>query len=392
MKPVKLVRSRRTIWKQRCFRDPKQYKLNVLKGDKDKLLKLKSNKSVIKIRKPQENEKGKNEINEKLQQNKSNIKKINRISSKIMFSRKFSRYKDVQKKLKPKFKSTYKSSGNFNELSTNYNAYVNSNQNKKYKSYLKYSMCNFNHNCHIKEVKKKKSGVLCQELPGKGTYNHRFAYDTALKFHQKGIDVNVLYKVKNKTDSIYVINGEFLLSSDKRSRRNKSRQSRSKSQDNINDDIELSDGQKLIDKEEAQWLEELAKKQEENKKRNKRLAKIALMEKAKLERERKSKKEDLKRKQKLRETEKKLRADKINKLLKAKELREEMNNMAPVVDDLLDEEKNKNKLKESRSKLRLPPNIFLNKRNNNTTNCIKPENRSVEHVVKSKFKFYLYLK
>lgn len=392
MKPVKLVQSKRMIWKQRCFRDPKQYKLNVFKGDKDKLLKLKNNKSVIQIRKPHPEAeeakksdkkiKSKHEINEKLHQNnKSNVKKIKKISSKVIFSRKFSRYKDVQQKLKPNFKSTYKTSGNFNEYSTHYNAYVNSNQNKRNKSFLKYSMCNIStRNCYKKEVKKKKCNKLCQDLPGKGTYNHRFAYDTALKMHQKGIDVNVLYKVKNKTDSIYVINGEFLLSNDKRSdtgyTRRHNRHSKTKSQDGINDDLnnkELSDAQKLLEKEEALWLEELAKTQEENKKRKKRLARIALMQKAKLEREKKTKKEDFNRKQNLRETEKKLRADKINKIIKAKELKEEIN---PIVDNIAQKEnKSVDKVKESRSRLKLPPNIFFNRKNNNTVNCYKPENK-----------------
>lgn len=143
----------------------------------------------------------------------SSVTKPNKIPSNMVYSRKFCKYDgSVRKKLKTVFKSNFMRDGQFDEPYSKYNntdikAYVVKYRNKKNKSLLKYSMCSSGFD---KEMKKKKRSVRCKDLPGKGTYNHRFAYDEALQLHKKGIDVDVLYKVKNKTDSIYVINGEFL--------------------------------------------------------------------------------------------------------------------------------------------------------------------------------------
>lgn len=224
-------------WEPWCMRNPKKPKSPNQKGEKYTLPKLNSKKSspikmqlnkVLQIEAgkekksfpfkqmacPKENlanfkTKNKNEMIKKPCHyiNIHNEKTLKKSPSHIVYSRKFSKYNEcIQKKLKAEFKSNFKSSGKFDKQSNKYKAYIKKNRNENNKSLLKYSICSSRFN----EVKKKKRTNLCSDLPGKGTYNHRFAYDEALQLNKQGIDVDVMYKVKNKTDSIYVINGEFL--------------------------------------------------------------------------------------------------------------------------------------------------------------------------------------
>lgn len=354
MKPKK-IESRSFYFKTRCGH--KQYESSNSKVKKDKLPKLEIKKSVIKIEKlndllnfdasernkaltdykqvnyskinsDNQNTKGRNRINNtSLDQN--NLKNENKnilFSQREHFSRKFSKYNNVQRKLNAKFKSTYNSSGKFDPSSTKYKAFVNSNQNKKNKSLLKHSLCNVGLKKIIyvdeekndnksslskrlicsqgfkKEMKTVRSAV-CANLPGKGTYNHRFAYDEALKLHQKGINVDVLYKVKSINNSIYLINGEFLLSNnnDNHSRTHTDRLNKKKLDDDKMKREELIEAQKV----------------EENEKIMS--SKIAAEQRAKSEREKILKREELIRKQNLLKAEKKLRADRINEMASAAE-------------------------------------------------------------------------
>lgn len=347
MKPIKVMGSKCMLKKSllKCINSCKQLKLqkNKSKNDKNRLLKTKM--SVINVKKRIENyEVGENEkscnykpvdfskrtiankivkhkikSNEKFQcpNSMEPEKKIKKMPSKI-FSRKFSKYKDVQRKLKAKFKSNYKSSGKFDQSSTKYKAYVNKNKNNKNKSFLKYSMCSFGFN---REILKKKRTV-CPELPGKGTYNHRFAYDDALQLQRKGIEVDVLYKVKNKTDSIYVINGEFLWTKNKRSA-----VSSKKPKVVINTADKITQEQKLTESLislSIQEKAELAKMLKENE-RKKRLAKMVLSQKAEFEREKKLRLEEFLRKRDLENIKKDLRAKEISKILTEKSLKKKAN-------------------------------------------------------------------
>lgn len=353
MKPKK-IESRNFVRKTRCGN--KQYESPNSKVKKNQLPKLEIKKSVIKIKKlnglsnldagegkkaltdfkqvnyskidlGKQNTKCKNTIiNTSVGQNNSRNGKNNILFlQRKDFSRKFSKYNDVHRKLNAKFKSTYNSSGKFDVSSTKYKAFVNSNQNKKNKSLLKHSLCNLGSK-NLKRVdddkKKNKSSLpkrsicsqdfkkemktvtsaVCANLPGKGTYNHRFAYDQALKLHQKGINVDVLYKVKSTDDSIYLINGEFLLSSNSVSQ---SRTRREKLQSNK---------KKLVD--DKMKREELIKAQEIEKNRKNILSKVA-EKRAKSEREKILRQEEIIRKQNLWKEEKKLRADRLNEIANA---------------------------------------------------------------------------
>ncbi|XP_026807694.1 uncharacterized protein MAL8P1.12-like [Rhopalosiphum maidis] len=403
MKPTKLIGSKRMIKESlvKCINSCKQLKLQKFKSKNDKIRFLKTKTSFINIKKNIKNYeagedekscniklvdlskrirankiyKHKNKINEKFQcSNTPNNMKTENINKKMpskIFSRKFSKYKDVQKKLKAKFRSTYKSSGKFDQSSTKYKSFINKNRNKKNKAFLKYSMCSFGFN---KEILKKKRTV-CPELPGKGTYNHRFAYDEALKLQQEGIEVDVLYKVKNKTDSIYVINGEFLWTKNKRSSNcfNKSSKQSKVILDTANKITEEKNLAKSLIS--TQEKAELAKIQKANE-HKKRLAKMVLMRKAELEREKELKHEEFIRKRKLEIIEKDLRAKELSKMLREKSLKKKVNS-----------EKKKHKQMEIDSlnyvemeKLRkLKVQHTVKNKNNNTNNTdinpvINPEN------------------
>lgn len=333
----------------KCINSCKQLKLLKTKSKKDKIRLLKTKMSVVNVKNKINNyEAGENEkycnykpvdLSKRIRANKivkhkikihekfqcpdivKAEKKMLKMPSKI-FSRKFSKYKDVQQKLRAKFKSTYKSSGQFDQSSTKYKAYVNKNKNNKNKSLLKYSMCSFGFN---REIQKKKRTVLCPELPGKGTYNHRFAYDDALQLQRKGIEVDVLYKVKNKTDSIYVINGEFLWTKNKRSAT--SFKSPKKSKVVLNTTDKINQNQKLAESLMSKSIHEraeLAKMLKENE-RKKRLAKMVLLHKAEAEREKKLRLEELIRKRDLENIEKDLRAKELSKMLAEKSLKKKAN-------------------------------------------------------------------
>lgn len=236
------------------------------------------------------------------------VKKITKISSRAVFRRKFSKYSDVPRKLKSKFKS---SSGKCDRNSVRYKVYVNKDPNKKYKSFLKHSMCSFGfHN----GVKKKKRTVPCPDLPGKGAYNHRFAYGEALRLHQKGSEADVLYKVKNKTNSVYVINGEFL------SMGNDRLDGSSKERNHANSPEQM-DGNLKADEEKLLCSEELAKMHETNAIEEQERAKLDAKRISKAEKEKKKKYEEFVRKQKFRETEKKLRTEQLTKMLNEKSLK-----------------------------------------------------------------------
>lgn len=225
--------------------------------------------------------------------NTNNDKTIQRISSKIVFNRTFFKYDDVQRKLKAKFKSAYKSDGKFDPNSTKYKAYINKKVNKKNKLLLKYSTCN------AEKIKKNKRMRLCSDLPGKGTYNHRFAYDDALQLYKKGIDVDVLYKVKNKTDSVYVINGEFLWAKNKRSN--------AFSSSNRSADEDVAKSQTLIEEEALDTVQKFDKEME------KKLQQIALAKRKTAERKKPNK-----------EMEKKLFSEKLDRhrLLRGNEMKQ----------------------------------------------------------------------
>jgi len=344
MKPTKVMGTNCMIRESllKCINSCKQLKLQKIKSKNDKIRLLKTKMSVLNVQKRIKNyEAGENEkycnykpvdlsktiiankivkhckikTNEQYQcpNNMEPKKTTKKIPSKI-FSRKFSKYKDVQQKLKAKFKSNYNSSGKFDQSSTKYKAYVNKNKNKKNKSFLKYSMCSFGFN---REVLKKKRTV-CPELPGKGTYNHRFAYDDAMQLQRKGIEVDVLYKVKNKTDSIYVINGEFLWTKNKRSAI-----SSKKPKAVINTADEIKKEQKLTESLISLSLQEkaeLAKMLKENALK-KRLAKMVLLQKAEVEREKKLRLDEFIRKRDLENIEKDLRTKELSKMLTEKLLK-----------------------------------------------------------------------
>lgn len=242
------------------------------------------------------------------QKNVNIIKNIRSISSSRVFRRTFSKYENVRRKLKAEFKSAYENSGKFDKSSTKYKSFVNKKRNQKNKSFLKYSVCSSG---FIREKKKRKSTVVCQDLPGKGTYNHRFAYDEALRLYQKGIDVDVLYKVKNKTDSIYVINGEFLWAKNRNAEKHKAdakRKAEHRSQKSVED--------------EALWLMELDRIKKKNELLKTRADQIALREKEKMDRENRTKHEEFLRKKELRETEKLLRAEQLSKYFAANDLKQ----------------------------------------------------------------------
>lgn len=350
MKPTKIMGSKRLIRDSilKCINSCKQLKLPKIKSknDKNRLLKTKMSlvhlKQSIKNYEAGENEKSCNykpidlskriiankivkpkvKPNEKMQcQNNMEFeKKIQKMPSKI-FSRKFSKYRDVRRRLKAKFKSTYKSSGKFDQGSTKYKAYINKKKNKKNKSFLKYSMCSFGFN---REILKKKRTV-CPELPGKGAYNHRFAYDDALQLQREGIEVDVLYKVKNKTDSIYVINGEFLWTKNKRPATCLKSPKKSKLVVNTKDKIKQD--QKLAESLISMTIQEkaeFAKMLKENEKK-KRLAKMILLQKAELERQKKLRLEEFIRKRDLENIEKDLRAKELSKSLREKSLKNKTN-------------------------------------------------------------------
>jgi len=182
-------------------------------------------------------------------------------------------------------------------------------------------MCSFGFN---REIQKKKRTV-CPELPGKGTYNHRFAYDDALQLQRKGVEVDVLYKVKNKTDSIYVINGEFLWTKNKRSatcfKSSKKPKVVLNTAEKINQNQKLAESLMSISIHERAELAKMLKESE----RKKRLAKMVLFQKAEAEREKKLKLEELIRKRDLENIEKDLRAKELSKMLTEKSLKKKEN-------------------------------------------------------------------
>jgi len=162
---------------------------------------------------------------------------------------------------------------------------------------------------------------VCPELPGKGAYNHRFAYDDALQLQREGIEVDVLYKVKNKTDSIYVINGEFLWAKNKRSAICLKSPKKSKLVVNTKDKIKQD--QKLAESLISMTIQEkaeFAKMLKENEKK-KRLAKMVLLQKAEVERQKKLRLEEFIRKRDLENIEKDLRAKELSKSLREKSLK-----------------------------------------------------------------------
>lgn len=336
MKPAtKMIETKRKQWEPWCMSGHKKDESRIRKVKK---YKLNSKKSAIKMQlnkllKPEAGEgeksflfkrvnfpnvnvdnlktKNKNEAIEKRHQNIKNEKILKKMSSHMVFSRTFSKYNgSVQQKLKAEFKSNFKSSGKYDEQSSKYKAYIKKNRNKKNKSLLKYSMCSSGFN---NEIKKKKRTVLCPDLPGKGTYNHRFAYDEALRLHKKGIDVDVLYKVKNKTDSIYVINGEFLWTKNSR-RSSKLHKAKSKldtisvEQNRINEKIEQLNRLKKSEETNAKWLKN-------NDPEKQRLARIASIQRANELREKEQLYEELDRKRTMRELQKQLRAVELQKML-----------------------------------------------------------------------------
>jgi hypothetical protein len=342
MKPtakiLEIERKRREPW---CMSGHKKHESRIRKIKKYKLPKLNNKKSVIKMQlkqslKPEAGEgkislpfkrvnfpevkdlvnlktKKKIEAIEKpCQNNIKNEKILEKIPSYMVFSRTFSKYNgSVKQKLKAEFKSNFKSNGKYKEQSSKYKAYIKKNQNKKNKSLLKYSMCSSGFN---NEIKKKKRTVLCSDLPGKGSYNHRFAYDDALRLNKKGIDVDVLYKVKNKTDSIYVINGEFLWIKDLR-RNSKQRKVKSKSKTVSEEQNRIDEKMKELNKlEESE--ETKVKRQKNNDLKKQRLARIASTQKENDERKKLQMYEELIRKRKMREIEKQLRAAEVKKISK----------------------------------------------------------------------------
>lgn len=390
MKPIKVMGSKYMLKESllKCINSCKQLKLQKIKSKNDKIRLLKTKMSVINVKKRIENyEVGENEkscnykpvdfskrtianeivkhtikTNEKFQcpNSMEPEKKIKKMPLKI-FSRKFSKYKDVQQKLKAKFKSNYKSSGKFDQSSTKYKAYVNKNKNNKNKSFLKYSMCSFGFN---KEILKKKRTV-CPELPGKGTYNHRFAYDDALQLQRKGIDVDVLYKVKNKTDSIYVINGEFLFTKNKRSAI-----SSKKPKVVINTEDKITQEQKLTESLislSIQEKAELAKMLKENE-RKKRLAKMVLSQKAEFERKKKLRLEEFIRKRDLENIKKDLRAKEISKMLTEKSLKKKANDEKRNQKQMEIDNAKYNVEMEKLRRLKLQQNIASINNNNDDTN------------------------
>ncbi|XP_060877032.1 uncharacterized protein LOC132949925 [Metopolophium dirhodum] len=391
VKPTKVMGTNCMIRESllKCINSCKQLKLQKIKSKNDKIRLLKTKMSVLNVQKRIKNyEAGENEkscnykpvdlskriiankkvkhckikTNEQFQcpNNMEPEKKTKKIPSKI-FSRKFSKYKDVQQKLKAKFKSNYNSSGKFDQSSTKYKAYVNKNKNKKNKSFLKYSMCSFGFNRKI--LKKKRT--VCPELPGKGTYNHRFAYDDALQLQRKGIEVDVLYKVKNKTDSIYVINGEFLWTKNKRSSK--------KPKAVINTADKIRQEQKLTESLISLSLQEkaeLAKMLKENAQK-KRLAKMVLLQKAEVEREKKLRLDEFIRKRDLENIEKDLRAkelSKTEKLLK-KKAKDEKRNQKEMEIDIAKYNAEMEKLR----RLKLQQNIASINNNNDDMNTTHNE-------------------
>eukprot|EP00102_Acyrthosiphon_pisum_P010427 XP_008178733.1 PREDICTED: uncharacterized protein LOC100574056 isoform X2 [Acyrthosiphon pisum] len=383
----------------KCINSCKQLKLQKIKSKTDKIRLLKTKMSVLNVKKRIKNyEAGENEkscnykpvdsskriiakkivkhckikTNEQFQcpNNMESKKKIKKIPSTI-FSRKFSKYKDVQQKLKAKFKSNYNSSGKFDQSSTKYKAYVNKNKNKKNKSFLKYSMCSFGFN---REILKKKRTV-CPELPGKGTYNHRFAYDDALQLQRKGIEVDVLYKVKNKTDSIYVINGEFLWTKNKRSAiSSKKPKAVLNTADKIRQEQKLTESLISLS---LQEKAELAKMLKENA-RKKRLAKMVLLQKAEVEREKKLRLEEFIRKRDLENIEKDLRAKELSKMLTEKSLKKRANDQKRKQKQMeIDSSKYYDEMEKLRL-LKLQKNIASINNNNDDTNTTN-DKQAINH-------------
>lgn len=268
-------------------------------------------------------QKPKKPIDEKLlKKNVNGGKTISKTISRSVFHRQFSKYDGVQHKLKSKFKSPYQGSGKINQNSTNYKAFFDQNQKGEKKLFFKNSMCSF----RFKENNsRKKNAALCPNLPGEGTYNHRLAYDEALKLHQKGVDVGVLYKVKTKTNSTYLINGEFLLMSNNRLvkplRKTKGQtNAKTKPQKKIEENDELVKRQNKSGKEEEALLL-VAEMQKLNNERKQKLSRIASVQRAKAEKEKIMKLEDFLRKQTLRGTEKKLRSEQLTKELRENALK-----------------------------------------------------------------------
>lgn len=324
-----------------------------LKGEKNELPKLKTERTHLQsnnflkhkvagvggksLASNQVNILKENDIDEKRKHKKqckdnidyNNENKLGNISSTVFFKRKFSKYNDVEHKLEAKFKSTYKNCGHFDPSWTKYKAYVNTNQNKKNKSYLKYAICSSGSCGGSKKIKRT---AACSDLPGKGTYNHRIAYDEALQLHRKGIDVDVLYKVKNnKTDSIYVVNGEFLYAKNTKGYSRSKKHKSGSNMNNINQN-QIDDGNSItMDKnqsspeKEALWLAELAKIRKDEETRKNRLANIASVHRKIAEKEKKEKLEKFLRDQKIKEADKEFRTEQLRKTARAKALKESRN-------------------------------------------------------------------
>jgi len=250
------------------------------------------------------NTKHENEINKKKCPNNNNTNNKNknimkRISSKIIFRRKFARYNEVRQKLNDKWKSMCTNSREFDHCSTKCKSYANKKQ-----SLAKYSTCGFGFN---KEITNKKCPTVRPSFPGKGTYNHRFAYDKALQLHRKGVDADVLYKVKNKTDSIYAINGKFLLKNDKRwaagSTLNKA-SLKGQSKKKTLKTKKLVDSQEITSGYDTLGLKKSSKNEKNKKKSNNRIEEITTIQKGKMERKKKKENEEFVRNQNTREIKK----------------------------------------------------------------------------------------
>ncbi|XP_050547703.1 trichohyalin-like isoform X3 [Daktulosphaira vitifoliae] len=287
-------------------------------------------------------------------------------SSRMFFNRHFSKYTSkLRGKLSRNFKSSFKSTGKYDESSTKYKSYVEKGKNKKdkNKTSLKYSLCSIGFK---DEVKKKKRTVKCKDLPGPGTYNHRFVYDEASRLRKEGKDVDVLYKVKTKNESTYVINGEFKWKkkltpneirqlrkkysgascTTKRSKAKKSQKKNTKANDVMTKRV----GQhQLVNEEDALLMEELHKQQkldEEKKRRMDKINKIERMRQEKIERE---KLEKLKRRERSREAAKRLRINTLNKLKETNLLREEERKKeALILEELAKKKENKKMMEKAK--------------------------------------------
>lgn len=253
----------------------------------------------------------------------NNETELSRISSTVFFKRKFSKYNDVGHKLEAKFQSTYKNCGQFDHSWTKYKAYMNKNKNKKNKSYLKYAICSSSPCGNL--IKKKRTAPACADLPGKGFYNHRVAYDEALQLHKKGIDVDVLYKVKNnKTDSIYVVNGGFLHSKNTKGFRRSKKHKFGSDMNDINrnriddDDNTINDEKHSSSEEEALWLAKRAKIRKDKETRKNKSVNIASVDRKNAEEEKNEKLEKFLRDQKIKEADEEFRTEELREIAHAK--------------------------------------------------------------------------